>query len=305
MGNSDLKRSSKISTKPPKLEKQAYEEELKRLQAELVDMQQWVVETGARIVVIMEGRDAAGKGSAIKRITQYLNPRTCRIEALPAPSSREQGQWYFQRYVEKLPTAGEIVIFDRSWYNRAGVERVMGFCTSQEYRRFLHQAPIFERLLTEDGIMLRKYWFSVSDEEQVRRFTSRREDPLRRWKLSPMDLQSITRWEDYSRAKDEMFIHTDIPSAPWYIVESEDKKRSRINVINHLLSTIPYEKINRPLPEIPERPVSTQDYERPPRSDFRYVPDVAEHLERRRVENAGVEKREGKRGKKGHKKRKK
>ena len=310
MGNSDLKRSSKSSTKPsstkpPKLEKQAYEEELKRLQAELVDMQQWVVETGARIVVIMEGRDAAGKGSAIKRITQYLNPRTCRIEALPAPSSREQGQWYFQRYVEKLPTAGEIVIFDRSWYNRAGVERVMGFCTSQEYRRFLHQAPIFERLLTEDGIMLRKYWFSVSDEEQVRRFTSRREDPLRRWKLSPMDLQSITRWEDYSRAKDEMFIHTDIPSAPWYIVESEDKKRSRINVINHLLSTIPYEKINRPLPEIPERPVSTQDYERPPRSDFRYVPDVAEHLERRRVENAGVEKREGKRGKKGHKKRKK
>ena len=305
MGNSDLKRSSKSSTKPAKLEKQAYEEELKRLQAELVDMQQWVVETGARIVVIMEGRDAAGKGSAIKRITQYLNPRTCRIEALPAPSSREQGQWYFQRYVEKLPTAGEIVIFDRSWYNRAGVERVMGFCTSQEYRRFLHQAPIFERLLTEDGIMLRKYWFSVSDEEQVRRFTSRREDPLRRWKLSPMDLQSITRWEDYSRAKDEMFIHTDIPSAPWYIVESEDKKRSRINVINHLLSTIPYEKINRPLPEIPERPVSTQDYERPPRSDFRYVPDVAEHLERRRVENAGVEKREGKRGKKGHKKRKK
>jgi polyphosphate kinase 2 len=305
MGNSDLKRSSKSPTKPPKLEKQAYEEELKRLQAELVDMQQWVVETGARIVVIMEGRDAAGKGSAIKRITQYLNPRTCRIEALPAPSSREQGQWYFQRYVEKLPTAGEIVIFDRSWYNRAGVERVMGFCTSQEYRRFLHQAPIFERLLTEDGIMLRKYWFSVSDEEQVRRFTSRREDPLRRWKLSPMDLQSITRWEDYSRAKDEMFIHTDIPSAPWYIVESEDKKRSRINVINHLLSTIPYEKINRPLPEIPERPVSTQDYERPPRSDFRYVPDVAEHLERRRVENAGVEKREGKRGKKGHKKRKK
>ena len=305
MGNSDLKRSSKSSTTPPKLEKQAYEEELKRLQAELVDMQQWVVETGARIVVIMEGRDAAGKGSAIKRITQYLNPRTCRIEALPAPSSREQGQWYFQRYVEKLPTAGEIVIFDRSWYNRAGVERVMGFCTSQEYRRFLHQAPIFERLLTEDGIMLRKYWFSVSDEEQVRRFTSRREDPLRRWKLSPMDLQSITRWEDYSRAKDEMFIHTDIPSAPWYIVESEDKKRSRINVINHLLSTIPYEKINRPLPEIPERPVSTQDYERPPRSDFRYVPDVAKHLERRRVENAGVEKREGKRGKKGHKKRKK
>lgn len=263
----------------PKLSKKAYEAELKRLQAELVEMQQWVVETSARVVIIMEGRDAAGKGSAIKRITQYLNPRTCRIEALPAPSSREQGQWYFQRYVEKLPTAGEIVIFDRSWYNRAGVERVMGFCTSEEYRRFLHQAPIFERLLVEDGIMLRKYWFSVSDEEQVKRFKSRRNDPLRRWKLSPMDLQSITRWEDYSRAKDEMFVHTDIPSAPWYTVESEDKKRSRINVISHLLSTIPYEHIDRPMPEIPERPKSTNDYERPPREDFRYVPDVASKLE--------------------------
>ncbi|QGU02503.1 Polyphosphate kinase 2 (PPK2) [Corynebacterium kalinowskii] len=269
--------------KPPKLSKEAYEAELKRLQAELVDMQQWVVETGARVVIVMEGRDAAGKGSAIKRITQYLNPRTCRIEALPAPNSREQGQWYFQRYVEKLPTAGEIVIFDRSWYNRGGVERVMGFCTSQEYRRFLHQAPIFERLLVEDGILLRKYWFSVSDEEQVKRFKSRLKDPLRRWKLSPMDLQSITRWEDYSRAKDEMFIHTDIPSAPWYTVESEDKKRSRINVINHLLSSIPYEKIERPLPEIPERPESVNDYVRPPRSDFRYVPDVAAHLEEERL----------------------
>lgn len=263
-----------------KLDKKAYEKELKRLQAELVDMQQWVVETGARLVVIMEGRDAAGKGSAIKRITQYLNPRSCRIEALPAPNSREKGQWYFQRYVERLPTAGEIVIFDRSWYNRAGVERVMGFCTSEEYRRFLHQAPIFERLLVEDGIMLRKYWFSVSDEEQIARFQSRRNDPLRRWKLSPMDLQSITRWEDYSRAKDEMFIHTDIPAAPWYTVESEDKKRSRINVISHLLSSVPYEKIDRPLPEIPSRPVSDNDYQRPPRKEFRYVPDVAAKLEK-------------------------
>lgn len=241
-------------------------------------MQQWVVETGARLVVIMEGRDAAGKGSAIKRITQYLNPRTCRIEALPKPTEREQGQWYFQRYVEKLPAAGEIVIFDRSWYNRAGVERVMGFCTSQEYRRFLHQAPIFERLLVEDGIMLRKYWFSVSDEEQYNRFVSRREDPLRQWKLSPMDLESITKWEDYSRAKDEMFIHTDIPAAPWYTVESEDKKRSRINVISHLLSTVPYEHIAPELPEIPPRPETT-DYERPPREEFRYVPDAAAKLE--------------------------
>ena len=264
--------------KPPKLSKKAYEKELLRLQAELVAMQQWVVKNGERLVIVMEGRDAAGKGSAIKRITQYLNPRTCRIEALPKPTDREQGQWYFQRYVEKLPTAGEIVIFDRSWYNRAGVERVMGFASSQEYRRFLHQAPIFERLLVEDGIMLRKYWFSVSDEEQYKRFKSRRNDPLRQWKLSPMDLESITKWEDYSRAKDEMFVHTDIPSAPWYTVESEDKKRSRINVISHLLSTIPYEHTKPDLPEIPERPETT-DYERPPRDEFRYVPDVAADLE--------------------------
>lgn len=294
MNNDDVQR-------PPKLDKKAYEAELKKLQAELVEMQQWVVETGARIVIVMEGRDAAGKGSAIKRITQYLNPRTCRIEALPAPTSREQGQWYFQRYVEKLPTAGEIVIFDRSWYNRAGVERVMGFCTSQEYRRFLHQAPIFERLLVEDGIILRKYWFSVSDEEQVARFKSRREDPLRRWKLSPMDLESITRWEDYSRAKDEMFIHTDIPSAPWFTVESEDKKRSRINVINHLLTTIPYERIHRDVPEIPERPESEGSYERPPRTEFRYVPDVAANLEADRVKGAGKSDKKGKKHKKGKK----
>ena len=266
-------------TKPPKLSKKAYEKELLRLQAELVAMQQWVVARGERLVIVMEGRDAAGKGSAIKRITQYLNPRTCRVEALPAPTEREQGQWYFQRYVEKLPSAGEIVIFDRSWYNRAGVERVMGFATSQEYRRFLHQAPIFERLLVEDGIMLRKYWFSVSDEKQYKRFKSRRDDPLRQWKLSPMDLESITKWEEYSRAKDEMFVHTDIPSAPWYTVESEDKKRSRINVISHLLSTVPYEHITPELPEIPERPEIT-DYERPPRDEFRYVPDVAAKLER-------------------------
>ncbi len=278
-------------TKPPKLDKKAYEKELKRLQAGLVDMQQWVVETGARLVIIMEGRDAAGKGSAIKRITQYLNPRSCRIEALPKPTERQSGQWYFQRYVEKLPTAGEIVIFDRSWYNRAGVERVMNFCTTDEYRRFLHQAPIFERLLVEDGIMLRKYWFSVSDEEQLRRFKDRRNDPLRRWKLSPVDLQSITKWEDYSKAKDEMFVHTDIPAAPWYTVESEDKKRSRINVISHLLSTIPYEKLEHRFPEIPERPTSESSYERPPRDEFRYVPDVAAKLEKKAVKKAKGDKK--------------
>ena len=260
------------------------------------------MQTGSRLVVIMEGRDAAGKGSAIKRITQYLNPRTCRIEALPKPTEREQGQWYFQRYVEKLPSAGEIVIFDRSWYNRAGVERVMGFCTSQEYRRFLHQAPIFERLLVEDGIMLRKYWFSVSDEEQYRRFESRRQDPLRQWKLSPMDLESITKWEEYSRAKDEMFLHTDIPSAPWYTVESEDKKRSRINVISHLLSTVPYEHLEPQLPEIPERP-EPSGYERPPREEFRYVPDAAAKLEERKVEPKKAAKKAAKKdAKKGKKK---
>ena len=293
--------STKSSKAPKKLNKKAYEKELERLQAELVDMQQWVVETGARVVIIMEGRDAAGKGSAIKRITQYLNPRTCRVEALPAPNSREQGQWYFQRYVEKLPTKGEIVIFDRSWYNRAGVERVMGFCTDQEYVRFLYQAPTFEQMLVADGIMLRKYWFSVSDEEQIKRFESRRNDPLRRWKLSPMDLQSITRWEDYSRAKDAMFIHTDTPTAPWYTVESEDKKRSRINVISHLLSTIPYEKIEREMPEIPQRPDSDgETYERPAREEFRYVPDVAAKLERKSEQKTA--KKTSKKGKKKDKK---
>ncbi|WP_311518415.1 polyphosphate kinase 2 [uncultured Corynebacterium sp.] len=276
--------SKKSKTAPAKLNKEAYEEELKRLQAELVEMQQWVVETGARIVIIMEGRDAAGKGSAIKRITQYLNPRTCRIEALPKPNDREAGQWYFQRYIEKLPTAGEIVIFDRSWYNRAGVERVMGFCSQQEYVRFLHQAPQLESMLVEDGIILLKYWFSVSDEEQIARFKSRRNDPLRRWKLSPMDLQSITRWEDYSRAKDEMFVHTDTPNAPWYTVESEDKKRSRINVINHILKTVPYQHVEQVVPEIPERPAeSGEEYQRPPRDEFAYVPDVAAELERDKV----------------------
>lgn len=290
-------------TKPPKLDKKAYEKELKRLQAGLVDMQQWVVETGARLVILMEGRDAAGKGSAIKRITQYLNPRSCRIEALPKPTERQRGQWYFQRYVEKLPSAGEIVIFDRSWYNRGGVERVMNYCTTDEYRRFLHQAPIFERLLVEDGIMLRKYWFSVSDEEQLRRFKDRINDPLRRWKLSPVDLQSITKWEDYSKAKDEMFVHTDIPTAPWYTVESEDKKRSRINVISHLLSTVPYEKLEHRFPEIPERPASDSNYERPPRDEFRYVPDVAAKLEEKKVKAAKSAKKAkaGKKSQKGKK----
>lgn len=267
---------------PPKLDKKSYEKQLKSLQADLVDMQQWVVETGARVVIVMEGRDAAGKGSAISRITQYLNPRVCRVEALPKPNDEERGQWYFQRYIERLPTAGEIVIFDRSWYNRAGVERVMGFCTTTEYRRFLAQAPTLERMLVEDGIILRKYWFSVSAEEQLRRFRSRIDDPLRRWKLSPMDMESINRWDEYSKAKDEMFIHTDTSMAPWHIVESEDKKRSRINVISHLLETVPYEASKPFVPELPERAGQDQ-VERPSRGEFRYVPDVAANLEQDKV----------------------
>ena len=222
-----------------KVPRKLYEQELLRLQAELVKLKVWVQKTRVRVVVIFEGRDAAGKGGAIKRITEYLNPRVARIVALPAPTEREHGQWYFQRYVAHLPTAGEIVLFDRSWYNRAGVEHVMGFCTPEEYRRFLQQCPIFERLLVDDGILLIKYWFSVSDEEQERRFRSRLEDPLRSWKLSPMDLESRARWVEYSRAKDEMFVHTDTAEAPWYVVEGDDKRRARLNCMAHLLTARP------------------------------------------------------------------
>jgi polyphosphate kinase len=256
----------------------AYEAELFRLQAELVKVQEWVKAEGQRIVVVFEGRDAAGKGGTIKRITEYLNPRVARIAALPTPTEREKTQWYFQRYVEHLPAAGEITLFDRSWYNRAGVERVMGFCTPTEHRRFLHQCPIFERLLVEDGILLRKYWFSVSDQEQQRRFKARLKDPMRQWKLSPMDLESITRWEDYSRAKDEMMVHTDIPEAPWYVVESDSKKRARLNMIAHLLSTIPYTEVPLPALDLPARP-APRGYERPPREHTTYVPDHAATLE--------------------------
>src|SRR6516225_9372193 len=260
-----------------KLPTDLYESGLYRLQGELVKMQEWVRAQGARIVVIFEGRDAAGKGGTIKRVSQYLNPRLARIVALPAPTERERTQWYFQRYIGHLPAAGQIVLFDRSWYNRAGVERVMGFCTKQEYGRFLHQCPIFERLLVEDGILLRKYWFSVSDEEQERRFESRLDDPMRRWKLSPMDLESITRWEDYSRAKDEMFVHTDIPEAPWYVVESTDKRRARINMIAHLLSTLPYHDVQFRALELPPRP-APEGYVRAPRESQTYVPDHAATL---------------------------
>ena len=260
-----------------KMDNDVYEAELLRLQLELVKMQEWIKAEGRRLVVIFEGRDAAGKGGVIKRMTAYLNPRVARTVALPAPSERDLTRWYFQRYVPHLPSAGESVLFDRSWYNRAGVERVMGFCSPEEHRRFLHQAPIFERLLVEDGIMLRKYWFSVSDTEQEKRFRSRLKDPMRRWKLSPMDLESITRWEEYSRAKDEMMVHTDIPEAPWYVVESDNKKRARLNCIAHLLSVVPYAEVEQPDLKLPKRPPST-GYRRTPRSLQNTVPDFSATL---------------------------
>jgi polyphosphate kinase 2 len=277
-GEAKKARKNGEAKKTARVPRPVYEKELNRLQAELVKMQEWVRSEGARIVVIFEGRDAAGKGSTIKRVAEYLNPRIAKIVALPAPTEREQTEWYFQRYVGHLPAAGELALLDRSWYNRAGVERVMGFCTREEYSRFLHQCPIFERLLVEDGVLLRKYWFSVSDEEQQHRFRSRLEDPMRRWKLSPMDLESISRWEDYSRAKDEMFVHTDIPEAPWHVVESDDKRRARINMIAHLLSTIPYHDVKLTPLRLPPRPPS-QGYVRVPRDMQAYVPDHAAQLE--------------------------
>jgi polyphosphate kinase 2 len=264
--------------KPEKLPKAVYEAELQRLQAELVKLQEWTRETGARIVVIFEGRDAAGKGGTIQRITQYLSPRVARISALPTPTERERGQWYFQRYIAHLPARGEIVLFDRSWYNRAGVERVMGFCTPQEYALFMRQTPIFEQMLVEDGILLRKYWFSVSDAEQLRRFQSRLNDPLRRWKLSSMDLESINRWEDYSRAKDDMLVHTDTSVSPWYVVESDIKKHARLNMIAHLLASIPYGEVAQPEVDLPNRLSSTSGYVRPPREMSTYVPNHAAAL---------------------------
>ncbi|GHG49341.1 polyphosphate kinase 2 [Streptomyces griseocarneus] len=260
-----------------RLPRAVYERELRRLQLELVKLQEWVRSEGARLVVVFEGRDAAGKGSTIKRVTEHLNPRAARIVALPVPTDRERTQWYFQRYVAQLPAAGEIVLFDRSWYNRAGVERVMDFCTEAEYALFLRQCPVFERLLVDDGIMLRKYWFSVSDTVQEQRFRDRLEDPRRRWKLSAMDLESITRWEAYSRAKDEMFRHTDTPESPWHVVESDHKRSARINMISHLLSTVPYHAVPGPDLELPPRPPST-GYRRPPRDRQRHVPDAAAEL---------------------------
>jgi polyphosphate kinase len=260
------------SPKPEKIANDVYEAEIFRLQTEFVKLQEWVRFSGARLVVIFEGRDGAGKGGTIKRITEYLNPRVARIAALPAPTDRERGQWYYQRYIAQLPGKGEIVLFDRSWYNRAGVERVMGFCTPQEHALFLRQTPIFEQMLIEEGILLRKYWFSVSDEEQLRRFKGRLNDPVRQWKLSPMDLESLNRWEDYSRAKDEMMVHTDTPASPWYVVESDLKKHARLNMMAHLLSSIDYQDVERPKVKLPRRAISG-NYQRPPRELSTYVDD--------------------------------
>ena len=263
----------------PKLPRQVYEAELGRLQAELVTMVDWIKHSGARVAVIFEGRDAAGKGGVIKRITEYVSPRVVRVAALPAPTEREQTEWYFQRYVANLPAGGEMVLFDRSWYNRAGVEKVMGFCTDQQYQRFLREAPVFERMLIEDGMILVKYWFSVSDEVQVKRFKDRLDDPLKQWKLSPIDVEAQARWVEYSRAKDVMFKWTDVPDSPWNVVESDKKRNARINCISHLLSRVPYARVEREQSRFPKRQ-SDEGYERPPRESNRYVPDrAAEVLE--------------------------
>ncbi|MDO5737545.1 MAG: polyphosphate kinase 2 [Propionibacteriaceae bacterium] len=260
-----------------RLSSKNYEAELTRLQSELVEMQEWVRTTGSRLVVLFEGRDAAGKGGAIKRIAEYLNPRVARIVALPAPTERQRTQWYFQRFVEHLPAGGEIRLFDRSWYNRAGVEKVMGYCTPAEHVLFLRQCPLFERMLIDDGIMLRKYWFSISDKEQEKRFRSRMTDPMRRWKLSPTDLDSLTRWEEYSRAKDEMFVHTDLPGNRWNVVEAENKKHARLNMVKHLLDSVPYQYVAPPELEFPERLAST-GYRRTDRSLLNEVPDYVTEL---------------------------
>lgn len=269
-----MSKTATLKSPTKRMSKRRYEDELERLQIELVEMQHWVITTGARVLVIFEGRDAAGKGGVIKRVAQYLNPRHARVVALPKPSKKDRGQWYYQRYIERLPTKGEIVLMDRSWYNRAGVERVMGYVDDEDYTRFLQQTPIVERLLIDDGIIVLKYWFSVSDEEQQYRFAARLENPMKRWKLSPTDLESILRWEAYSRAKDAMFAVTDTDESPWWTVESDDKRAARLNTISHLLSSIPYTRLDREDVEIPDRPAA-DDYDRPPREASRYVPDIA------------------------------
>jgi len=255
-----------------RLDRRLYEKELARLQIELVKMQYWIKATGFRLIVLFEGRDAAGKGGTIKRITEPLNPRGCRVVALGTPSDQQRSQWYFQRYVEHFPAAGEMVLFDRSWYNRAGVERVMKFCTAQQLQEFQQSCPEFERMLVRSGILLLKYWFSVSDEEQEARFQSRIDDATRRWKLSPMDLESRDRWVEFSQAKDEMFAHTNIPEAPWFTVQADDKRRARLNCIRHLLSKVPYEDMTPPALKLPPRR-GGKHYVRPPINEQFFVPN--------------------------------
>jgi polyphosphate kinase len=257
-----------------RLSKVVYERELVRLQTELVKLAAWVKGRGLRVVVLFEGRDAAGKGGAIKRITEAISPRLCQVVALAAPTEREKTQWYFQRYVAHLPAAGEIVLFDRSWYNRAGVEHVMGFCSQGDYEEFLRSTPEFERMLLRSGIVLIKFWFSVSDQEQEDRFEARNDNPIKRWKLSPMDLESRKRWFDFSRAKDAMFKHTDLDDSPWWVVEADDKRRARLNCISHLLSLIEYKDLTPVAIQLPEPQLPDPAYERPPRSSLRIVPDV-------------------------------
>ena len=258
--------------KPHKIKNKLYRKELKRLQIELVKLQEWIKHKNLKVVVIFEGRDAAGKGGTIKRISQRMNPRICRVVALGTPTEKEKTQWYFQRYAPHLPAAGEMVLFDRSWYNRAGVERVMGFCTGAEYQEFLHSCPEFECMLIRSGIILIKYWFSVSNEEQEQRFQSRIHDPTKRWKLSPMDLESRRRWQDYSRAKDEMMAYTDIKQSPWYVVNADNKKRARLNCIRHLLKQIHYKDLTPKPIQLPRRPPD-KGYVRPPIAKQTFVPD--------------------------------
>ncbi len=276
MSKSSAKKVEKVieseNKGPKKLSSEFYENELARLQTELVKLQEWIKAKGLKVVIIFEGRDAAGKGGVIKRITQRLNPRVCRVVALGTPTEREKTQWYFQRYVPHLPAAGEMVLFDRSWYNRAGVERVMGFCTEKQYQEFFRTCPEFERMLVRSGIILIKYWFSVSDDEQERRFQSRIDDRTKRWKLSPIDLASREKWIEYSIAKDEMFKYTDIKQAPWYVVNADNKKRARLNCINHILSIIPYEDLTPKPIELPPRQ-DDKGYVRPPFTDQTFVPD--------------------------------
>jgi polyphosphate kinase 2 len=264
---------STVAEKAIMITKKEYWKELRRLQIELVKLQEWIRFKGLKVVVIFEGRDAAGKGGSIKRITESLNPRVCRVVALPAPTEREKTQWYFQRYVAHLPAGGEMVLMDRSWYNRAGVERVMGFCTEDEYNEFLRSVPEFERMLVRSGIMVIKYWFSVSDKEQEKRFQARIDDPTKRWKLSPMDMQSRSRWVEYSKAKDEMFSYTDIKQAPWYVVNADNKMCARLNCIHHLLSLVPFEDLTPEPIVLPPRQ-SDQAYIRPPITDQTFVPEV-------------------------------